>query len=308
MFVKKKVVCYLTSRGGSDRITTKIDWKGSAVNKEPHPEIPSERADDLHNLEILNEAQLVLFMAGNQFMVMDDLIRLFQERHPEVKYIFYETLPPGLELRQILAGGALFKGELLTGNPDIYTSVTEHAMQELKDRGQVDDYFIYLHNRLVLMVPEGNPSGVRTAKDLGRSEVRISQPGEMEDISHYIIDMYAKAGGDALVKKIVDEKKARGTTLLTVVHHRETPSRIEKGIVDVGPVWATEVMNARRQGLKVEAVEPGESLDQRDRVNYFAARLKNAPNRENADKFLNFIKSAQAQETYRKYGFVPHFI
>jgi molybdate transport system substrate-binding protein len=278
------------------------------MNKEPHPEIPPERADDLHNLEILHKAQLVLLMAGNQFMVMDDLIRLFQERHPEVKYIFYETLPPGLELRQILAGGAFFEGKLVTGNPDIYTSVTERAMEELRSRGYINDYFIYLHNRLVLMVPEGNPSGIKTVNDLGRSGVRISQPGEMEDISHYIIDMYAKAGGDALVKRIMDEKKAEGATVLTVVHHRETPSRIEKGVVDVGPVWATEGMNARRNGLKVEAVEPGESLDQRDKVNYFLTKLRNAPNPGNADKFLNFIRSAQAQETYRKYGFVPHFI
>lgn len=278
------------------------------MNKEPHPEIPPERADDLHNLEILDKAQLVLFMAGNQFMVMYDLIRLFQERHSDVEYIFYETLPPGLELKQILAGGAFFEGKLVTGNPDIYTSVTEHAMEELKSRGYVNDYFIYLHNRLVLMVPEGNPSGIKTVNDLGRRGVRISQPGEMEDISHYIIDMYAKAGGNALVKRIMDENKTEGTTVLTVVHHRETPSRIEKGVVDVGPVWATEVMNARRNGLRVEAVEPGESLDQRDRVNYFVARLRNAFNPGNADKFLNFIRSARAQEAYRKYGFVPHFI
>jgi ABC-type molybdate transport system substrate-binding protein len=84
--------------------------------------------------------------------------------------------------------------------------------------------------------------------------------------------------------------------------------RIQKGTVDVGPVWATEVMNAQRNGLKVEPVEPGEGLDQCDRVNYFITRLKNAPNAVNADKFLNFIKSPQAQEIYRQYGFVPHFI
>jgi molybdate transport system substrate-binding protein len=286
----------------------KDNRKGFTVNKEPYPEIPGDRSDDLHNLEIINKAQLILFMAGNQFMVMDDLIRSFQEKHPEVKYIFYETLPPGLELRQILTGGAFFKGELVTGSPDVYTSVTKHAMEDLKRGGYVNDYFIYLHNRLVLMVPEGNPSGIKTINDLGRSEVRISQPGEMEDITNYIVDMYAKAGGNVLLKRIVEEKKAEGTTVLTVVHHRETPSRIQKGLVDVGPVWATEVMNARRNGLKVEAVEPGESLDQRDRVNYFITKLKNAPNPGHADKFLNFIKSAEAQETYRKYGFVPHFV
>ena len=83
--------------------------------------------------------------------------------------------------------------------------------------------------------------------------------------------------------------------------------RIKKGTVDVGPVWATEVFNALKQGLKVEAVDPGEKLDQRDKVNYFIAKLRKAQNPENADKFLDFIKSREAQEIYKKYGFVPHF-
>jgi hypothetical protein len=106
----------------------------------------------------------------------------------------------------------------------------------------------------------------------------------------------------------MDDKRAEGTTILTVVHHRETPLRIVKGTVDVGPVWATEVVNARKEGLRVEAVESGERLDQRDKVNYFITKLKDASNPESADKFLDFIKSSQAQKIYMRYDFVPHFI
>jgi len=272
------------------------------------PEIPSTRGDDLHNMEYINNAQLILFMAGNQFMVMDELLNEFQEEYPEIKRIFYETLPPGLELKQILAGGALFKDTVINVTPDIYTSVTEDAMKELSNKDYINDYFIYLHNRIVLMVPETNPAGIKTVSDLGRDDIRISQPGAMEDISHYIIDMYDKAGGNTLVKRIMEEKRADGTTIFTVVHHRETPLRIKKATVDVGPVWATEVVNALKNGLKVKAIEPGEALDQRDRVNYFITKLKRAPNSENSDKFLHFIKSTKAQEIYKRYGFVPHFI
>jgi hypothetical protein len=128
----------------------------------------------------------------------------------------------------------------------------------------------------------------------------------MEDITQYIIEMYRCAGGDALVKKIMDDKRAEGTTILTIVHHRETPLRMRKDTVDVGPVWATEVKNAKSVGLKVEAIEIGEGLDQRDKVNYYIARLKNAPHPENAAKFLSFMKTPQAQEIYKKFGFVPH--
>lgn len=272
------------------------------------PEIPTGFGNDLHNLQYMDNADLILFMAGNQFMVMDELLQAFQGVHAGIKRIFYETLPPGLELKQILSGGAKFGDKEISVTPDIYSSVTEDAMKELYTRGFIDDYFVYLHNRIVLMVPEGNPADIKTVKDLGRDEIRISQPGVLEDISRYIIAMYKEAAGDAFVKRIMEEKRAEGTAILTVVHHRETPLRIIKGTVDVGPVWATEVVNACKEGLRVKAVELGEMLDQRDKVNYFITKLKNAPNPENAIKFLDFIKSRQAQEIYRRYDFVPHFV
>ena len=271
------------------------------------PVIPDEREDDLHNLEYADSAELILFMAGNQFMVMEELVKAFQEEYG-VERIFYETLPPGLLLKQILAGGVIFKGKVLPGTADVYSSVSEDAMKTLKDRGLIDDYFVYLHNRIVLMVPEGNPAGIRSVLDLAREDVRISQPNiENEDIAKYIVEMYRKAGGEELVKRILEEKRETGKTILTLVHHRETPERIIRGEVDVGPVWATEVVYARKRGLKVEAVEVGEELDQRDKVNYYITKLKNCPNPKNAEKFLEFIKSEKAQKIYEKYGFVPHF-
>jgi molybdate transport system substrate-binding protein len=272
------------------------------------PEIPQSFLGDLHNLEHIDNADLVLFMAGNQFMVMEELLTLFQESYPAIRRIFYETLPPGLELKQILAGGARCGDREIRVTPDIYSSVTEDAMKKLVSKGFVDNYFMYLHNRIVLMVPESNPAGIMTVQDLGRDEVRISQTGDLEDISKYVTAMYRDAGGESLVKRIMDEKRAEGTTIITLVHHRETPLRIKKKTIDVGPVWATEVVNAIKQGLKVGMIDPGENLDQRDNVNYFIAKLKKAQNPANADKFLDFIKSGGAQEIYKKYGFVPHFI
>jgi ABC-type molybdate transport system substrate-binding protein len=274
-----------------------------------YPVIPADRGDDLHGLEFSESANLVLFVAGNQFMVMRELLTLFQTQHPEVKRIFYETLPPGLELKQILAGGALFQDRVIDVRADVYTSVSETAMKQLEGQGLIStgDYFLYLHNRIVLMVPGGNPAHIASVQDLAHSEVRISQPNpEYEDIAFHILDMYRQAGGDGLVRRIMEEKRAEGTTILTVVHHRETPLRMQRGTVDVGPVWATEIKHGLQVGLNIEAVEPGEGLDQRENINYFICKLKNSANPENGEKFLNFITSAVAQGVYEKYGFVPH--
>ncbi len=272
---------------------------------EEYPIIPSTRADDLHNLEVAHRADLVLFMAGNQFMVMDELIEAFKRRNPDVKEIFYETLPPGLEFEQIKAGGAVFKGRVITGKPDIYTSVTREAMEELLTLGFIKSYHPYLHNRIVLITRKGNPANIQSVKDLARDDVRISQPGAMENITNYILDMYEKAGGEALVHRIMEEKRAEGTTILTIVHHRETPLRLKKGTVDVGPVWSTEAVHALKEGLDIEVIEPGEELDQRDAVTYYVAVMKEAPNPENARRFLEFLLSEEAQDIYASYGFIP---
>ncbi|NIP92548.1 MAG: ABC transporter substrate-binding protein, partial [Akkermansiaceae bacterium] len=83
---------------------------------------------------------LVVFMAGNQFMAMSRLMEAFRERHPEIERVFYETLPPGLELKQILAGGAVFEGREITGSPDVYTAVSASAMESLREAGRVDEW------------------------------------------------------------------------------------------------------------------------------------------------------------------------
>jgi ABC-type molybdate transport system substrate-binding protein len=279
------------------------------MDKKDLPIIPSDRADDLHNLESADTADLVLFMAGNQFMAMDELIAEFQQEYPDVKNIFYETLPPGLELKQILSGGAVYKNDILNVYPDIYTSVNQKGMEVLENSGHIlnSKYHLYLHNRLTLMVPKGNPAVVRSVSDLGRDDVRVSQPDPAnEDIAFHIMDMYRQTGGDKLVRRIMEEKRAEGTTIYTIVHHRETPLRISKKTVDVGPVWATEVMHAQKSGLAFEVVEPGEVLDQREHINYYICKLLNAPHPQNAQKFINFILSSLGQQIYQKYGFVPY--
>jgi ABC-type molybdate transport system substrate-binding protein len=273
------------------------------------PVIPPERGDDLHNLEAADTADLVLFMAGNQFMAMADLIAAFRRVHPEIGTMFYETLPPGMELRQILAGGAVFQDRMLRMTPDIYSAVSEEAMRRLSDAGHLEpgDYRLYLHNRLSLMVPAGNPAGIAAVGDLGRPEIRISQPDPAnEDIARHILQMYRDAGGERLVHRIMEEKRTAGTTMMTVVHHRETPQRITDRTADVGPVWATEIHHARSLGLPIDEVQPGATLDQRNRINYYVCRLKSAPHPENAQKFLEFILSSAAQAIYDRYGFTPH--
>jgi len=272
-----------------------------------YPAIPTERGDDLHNLEHADNADLILFMAGNQFMLMPELIAAFEETHPEVDSIFYETLPPGLELNQILAGGMAYNGRTYRIQADVYSSVSEQAMQTLvaKELVNPEAYFTYLHNKLALMVKKGNPKSIHSVLDLGREDVVISQPNpDYENIAEHIIAMYEQAGGQIFVEKILEQKQANGTTLFTTVHHRETPERIILKKADVGPVWHTEIVAAENDGLDVQGIPVAEALNQSEAINYFIAPLQNGHNLENAQKFLEFIKTERARKIFTDYGFV----
>ncbi|MEJ2672093.1 MAG: substrate-binding domain-containing protein [Deltaproteobacteria bacterium] len=270
--------------------------------------IPTDRGQDLLGLEYAEKADLVLFMAGNQFMAMPRLLAAFKQDHFEVQNIFCETLPPKMELQQILAGGAIFQDREITCPPDVYSSVSQSAVDTLAQAGltQAKDCFIYLHNRIVLMVRENNPLKISSVQDLAADQVRISQPNpQYEDIAEHIVNMYQQAGGQPLVTQIMETKNNQGTTILTTVHHRQTPERLLSGEADVGPVWATEVAHARQQGLPLEGVEVGPDLDQRSRVNYFACPIDTGRNRDNGLAFLAFLKTGTAQDIFKHYGFTP---
>jgi len=275
---------------------------------EDYPVIPSDRADDLHRMEEADRAGLILFMAGNQFMALPDLVGAFLSDNPGADPVAYETLPPGLELRQILAGGARFGERLLTGLPDVYTAVSQEAMRTLVRRGLVREGvpFLYLRNRLGIMVAAGNPKGIRRVEDLAREEVRVSQPDpEGEHIALYIEQMYRLAGGEELVRAVLRDKAAQGTTQWTTVHHRQTPQRILEGSADAGPVWWTEILRAQGLGLALEGIDPGPGLDQREAIAYYAAGLQGGPNPENAARFLEFLDSAPARDIFQRHGFLP---
>lgn len=107
-------------------------------------------------------ADLVLFMAGNQFVCMDLLVSKFKELYPEVKNVFYVTIPPGQELRWILDGGITIvsntsvapieiDGFQLTVAPDVFTTVNKGHMDQLASQNIITRHYTYIHNRLVLM-------------------------------------------------------------------------------------------------------------------------------------------------------------
>jgi molybdate transport system substrate-binding protein len=260
-----------------------------------------DNVPDLHGST--SDPDLVVFAAGNQFMVMPDLMRAFRARHPEIKRIFYETLPPGIEARQI-ARGSLEIGNLIVDvRPDVYLSGLRRMKTE-RASGVIGEMTAYASNTLAIEVRAGNPKHITSLLDLGRSDVRVSMPNPAwEGVALQIQASYRKAGGTALERTIMHDKVARGTTILTHIHHRETAINIITGKADAGPVWLSEALYQRRIGNPIEFV----TIPAADNAValYVVAALRHAPHPAAARDFARFVTGPQAAAIYRSFGFTP---
>lgn len=257
--------------------------------------------------EQMSKAGLILWLAGNQFFAMDDVVGAYQKQHPGTG-VGLITLPPGLLLQAVKAGGWTYADKDYRGLPDVYASVNLGHLKQLKASGMMDSYSIYMHNELQIMVAKGNPKKITGVQDLARADVRTSMPNPInEGIMQFYIRKVLERHG--LWQTISGGKQCvhcqvTPNSWFTAVHHRETPDRILANQSDAGMVWKTEVLAAERGGAKIDAVALPDEDSLRREVSYVIGRLKAAPHAAAGQAFLEFLSSPECQQAYSKYGFV----
>ncbi len=273
-----------------------------ATNKGYEFRVPDvDNVPDLHGNPA--DAKLVLFIGGNQFFVLPQLIQGFVKLHPELRgHIFYETLPPGILRKQIAADDTLTLGNLtLRVRPDVYEAGAR-VLQEMERKGQVRDVTEYASNNLEIMIAAGNPKHIASLKDLGRADVRLSMPNpEWEGVARQISNALRKAGGEALDQRVYQSKLTDGSTLLTEIHHRQTPMRIMQGKVDAGVTWASEVRFQQKIGNPITGIAIPDA--QNSTAIYAGGVMVNALHPDAARQWLSYLKSPDAQAMYRQFGF-----
>ena len=256
-------------------------------------------AMDLHG--DLRNARLVLFVGGNEWMAMPAIVDAFVQRHPEAAPVFYETLPPGILAKQ-LAAGSLRVGSLTISVPADVFMAGKRRMADVVDAGLAKTPVTFASNDLAILVRRGNPKRVFGLTDLGRPGVRVAMPNpQYEGVARQIELALRKAGGQRLVDTVMTTKMRNGTTLLTQIHHRQTPLWIEQGRADAGPLWLTEALYQNRIRAPVTVVRiPAEY---NVIATYQGAVVSGAPHPRLAAKFVEFLVSPQARDIFHAYGF-----
>lgn len=251
------------------------------------------------------DARLVLFIGGNQFMVLPGLVAAFERSHPDLKgRIFYETLPPGILRKQLSSGGRLTLGNLtIHARADVYEAGAR-VLSEMERDGLVSNTVRYASNQLEIMVRAGNPRRIQSLRDLASPDIRLSMPNpEWEGVARQIAASLERSGGPDLLKAVMETKVRQGSTWLTQIHHRQTPMRILDGVADAGVTWASEVRFQQKTGNPIAGVAI--PADQNTTAVYAAGVLRDAPHPDAARAWVKFLSSPEAQAVYREYGFGP---
>ncbi|MDB5395401.1 MAG: putative sulfate-binding protein [Rhodospirillales bacterium] len=255
----------------------------------------------------ITDPKLVLYVGGNYFFAMGPLVVAFEKEHRDYKgRIYWETIPPGLLVKQLEAGGTITSGNMTwTAKPDAYFAGLK-KVDALIGQGLLTGPAVpYATNTLTIMVPKDNPGHVTGLADLGKPDIRLAMPNpEFEGIARQIEASLKKAGGQALADAVYKTKVADGSTILTHIHHRQTPLFLMQGHAEAGATWQSEAMFQAQAGPPIAEVDIPTS--QNTTVIYAGAVVKGAPHPEAAKHRLSYIHSPQALAIFEHYGFKPY--
>jgi molybdate transport system substrate-binding protein len=263
---------------------------------------PADSMADFHGN--LNDPALVLYASGNYYFALAAMVRAFGEAYPVYRgRVFYETLPPGLLLKQMDAGGTVTSGNLtFTVKPDVLMAEQKASEAWVHDGRLAAPVISFATNDLTIMVPAGNPAHISSLADLARPGLALIMPNPaFEGVASQIRASLVKAGGEPLAQVVYNVKVAAGMTVLTRIHHRQTPLFLMQGLGQAGVTWRSEAIFQEQQGNPIAHVDiPAE---QNTRAVYSAAMVAGAAHADAARAWLSFIRSDAAFAAMAPFGF-----
>lgn len=232
--------------------------------------------------------ELVVFGAASMTETLTRIADLYKKVEPDVKLTF--NFDSSGTLKSQIEEGAVC---------DVFVSASQKQMNQLdiaseKNEKKLD--FVLegtrvnlLENRVVLVVPKGNPAKVTEFKDVGTDAVRLVALGNDDvPVGQYSREIFTNMGlWDGMQKKVTFGGNVK-----------EVAVQVQEGAVDCGVVYATDAASA---GLTVVASAPEGTL--KTPVVYPAAVVKAGKHPEEAKKFLAFLRTPECAEVFEAVGF-----
>jgi molybdate transport system substrate-binding protein len=213
---------------------------------------------------------LVVFAASS-------LTDVFQELAPDATFNF--------------AGSNALATQIREGAPaDVYAAASPRYPEELAAAGFVERPEPFATNRLVVIVPAGNPAGIESVDDLGAPGVRLVVGAEGVPIGDYtrtVLDSLGKT--DVLDNVVSNEDDVRGVL-----------GKVVMGEADAGFVYVTDARPVSDQVTVVRIPAWAQP-----RVRYEIAVVARSSNKAAARAWVDALLSNRGRTALKNAGFLP---
>lgn len=218
--------------------------------------------------------KLTVLAAASLSEAFKELGDAFEGTHPRTKITFSFDASSALAL------------QVNNGAPaDLFASADQANMKKVVDAGNATGPRVIAHNKLAIIVAEGNPKKITRIADLDNRSVSYVLCAPEVPCGKYGAQALTKAGVKAKPKSLETNVKAVVT-------------KVSGGEVDAGIGYVTD---ARAAAASVEGIEISD--EHNVLAEYPMAVLEQSRNRDLANAFLDFVLSPGSQAVLAKYGF-----
>jgi molybdate transport system substrate-binding protein len=231
------------------------------------------------------QRELVVFAAASLREVLGDLGAAFEKSHPGVKVQL--SLAGSQELRTQIEQGA---------RADVFASADFKSMDALARAGLVGHPSVFARNEPVIVVPHGNPAGIRALADLEKTKRLVIGAPDVP-IGGYTVKIFDAAG-----RKLGPDFRAKleAAVVSRELNVRQVLAKVTLGEAEAGIVYRTDALTTRD---KVDVVPISPDLNVV--AEYPIATL--AASREGglAQELVQLVLSPEGQRRLAAAGFVP---
>lgn len=197
----------------------------------------------------------------------------------------FEKLFPGVQVTATYDGSSTLATQINGGaKVDVFASADEANMAKVTGTGLASDPTVFARNTLVVIVPKGNPAGVKTLADLAEPGVKV-------------VLCAPEVPCGAASKKLLDAQGVAVTPVSQEQNVTAVLTKVRSDEADAGLVYKTDAATTD----EVRSFTPAGADDV---VNsYPIVALADAPNPSAAKAFVAFVTGARGQQILASFGF-----
>ncbi len=194
---------------------------------------------------------------------------------------------PGTTVRFNFGGSPALVEQLNAGAPvDVLATASEPTMWKAVNAGRVNAPFLFAKNTMAIVMPAGNPAGIRRLSDLATPGVLVAVCAMAVPCGAAARDLFKI--NNVVVKPVTQELDVRAVL-----------GKVMADEVDAGIVYTSDVKAAASKITSV-AIPPASNVT----TTYPIATVIGAPNASAARAFVTYVRfTPSAQGILRAYGF-----